>query len=115
MADVWHHSSDAFSSIGSFLGVLGARMGFPILDPLASIVICLFILKAAFDIFRDAVGKMTDRACDEQTVAEMHEVILTVCLFATPNHIIYMVHFVGQSDTIQLHLSPLITCTYYYQ
>ena len=77
MADAWHHRSDAFSSIGSFLGIFGARLGFPILDPLASIVICLFILKAAFDIFRDAVGKMTDRACDEQTVAEMHEVILT--------------------------------------
>jgi len=77
MADAWHHRSDAFSSIGSFFGIFGARLGFPILDPLASIVICLFILKAAFDIFRDAVGKMTDRACDEQTVAEMHEVILT--------------------------------------
>ena len=41
-------------------------MGFPILDPVASIVICLFILKVAIDIFRDAIGKMTDTACSEE-------------------------------------------------
>lgn len=77
MADAWHHRSDAFSSIGSFAGILGARLGFPILDPLACLVICLFILKAAIDIFRDAIGKMTDKACDEQTSAEIREVILS--------------------------------------
>lgn len=76
MADAWHHRSDAFSSVGSFIGILGARLGFPILDPAACIVICLFILKAAVDIFRDAVGKMIDKACDEQTAAEMREIIL---------------------------------------
>ena len=43
-------------------------MGWPILDPLASAVICLFICKAALDIFRDAVDKMVDKACDAQTV-----------------------------------------------
>ena len=76
MADAWHHRSDALSSIGSFLGVLGARMGLPILDPLASVVICLFILKAAFDIFRDAIGKMTDHACDDDTVARLRALVL---------------------------------------
>ncbi|MEL7624738.1 MAG: cation diffusion facilitator family transporter [Clostridiales bacterium] len=76
MADAWHHRSDAFSSVGSFIGILGARLGFPILDPAACIVICLFILKAAVDIFRDAVGKMIDKACDEQTAAKMREIIL---------------------------------------
>ena len=77
IADAWHHRSDALSSIGSFIGILGARLGFPILDPVACIVICLFILKASIDIFRDAVGKMTDKACDEQTSAEIRRVILS--------------------------------------
>lgn len=77
MADAWHHRSDAFSSIGSFAGILGARLGFPILDPLASIVICVFILKAAIDIFRDAVGKMTDKACDDQTAEEIRSLVLS--------------------------------------
>ena len=65
MADAWHHRSDALSSVGALLGIAGARLGYPILDPLASVVICVFIAKAAFDIFREAVDKMMDRSCDE--------------------------------------------------
>ena len=76
MADAWHHRSDALSSIGSFVGILGARLGFPILDPLASIVICCFIVKAAFSIFMDAISKMTDQSCDENTEEQMREIIL---------------------------------------
>lgn len=78
MADAWHHRSDALSSIGAFVGILGARMGYPILDPVASVVICIFIAKAAIDIFRDAIDKMVDHSCDEKTVQEMREVILEV-------------------------------------
>ncbi|MCL2047194.1 MAG: cation diffusion facilitator family transporter [Defluviitaleaceae bacterium] len=70
-ADAWHHRSDALSSIGAFVGILGARLAFPILDPIASIVICLFILKVAVEVFIDATGKMTDKACDDATVNEM--------------------------------------------
>lgn len=72
-ADAWHHRSDALSSVGSFVGVLGARIGFPVLDAVASVVICGFILKAAFDIFADAVSKMTDQACDDGTVEALAE------------------------------------------
>ena len=77
MADAWHHRSDALSSVGSFVGILGALLfGLNFLDSIAAIVICLFVAKVAFDIFRDAVGKMTDRACDEETVQKMRDVIL---------------------------------------
>lgn len=76
MADAWHHRSDALSSIGSFIGILGARIGFPVLDTVACLVICVFIVKAAVDIFRDAVGKMTDRACDDETEEQIRNVIL---------------------------------------
>lgn len=74
MADAWHHRSDALSSIGSLLGIAGARLGFPVLDPLASVIICAFILHAAYTIFRDAIGKMTDRACDDETAHQIVEV-----------------------------------------
>lgn len=75
MADAWHHRSDALSSVGSFIGIFGARLGFPILDPVASIVICIFILKAATEIFRDALRKMVDHACDEETVSRLKQSI----------------------------------------
>lgn len=78
MADAWHHRSDALSSVGSFIGIMGARMGFPVLDPIASIIICAFILKVSFDIFKDSMNKMVDRACDEKTTQEMKNVICSV-------------------------------------
>lgn len=79
MADAWHHRSDALSSIGAFIGILGARLGFPILDPIASVVICLFIVKAAVDIFKDAIDKMVDHSCDDATVEQMSQIIAGIC------------------------------------
>jgi cation diffusion facilitator family transporter len=76
MADAWHHRSDALSSVGSLIGIAGARMGFPILDPLASLVICLFILKVSYDIFRESVKELTDRSCPASVEKEMREVIV---------------------------------------
>ena len=78
MADAWHHRSDALSSVGSFVGILGARLGFPIMDPLASVIISFFILKAAFDIFLDAISKMTDHACSDLVVNALRKTILAV-------------------------------------
>ncbi len=62
-ADAWHHRSDAISSVGSFIGIGLARLGFPIMDPIASLIICALILKVAFDISRDALNKMLDTSC----------------------------------------------------
>lgn len=67
MADAWHHRSDALSSVGAFAGILGARLGFPVLDPAAGLVICIFIEKAALEIFRDASDKLVDKACPAET------------------------------------------------
>ncbi len=76
MADAWHHRSDALSSVGALIGIGGARLGFPIADPVASVVICVFIEKAAYDIFMDAVDKMVDKACDEETEKELRQCAL---------------------------------------
>ena len=76
MADAWHHRSDSLSSIGALIGILGARLGYPILDPVASVVICIFIIKAAYDIFKDAIDKLVDKSCDEETVEKIKKVIM---------------------------------------
>lgn len=75
-ADAWHHRSDALSSVGSFVGILGARMGFPILDPIASVLICLMIIKVSYDIVRDAIDKLVDKSCDDETISRMQTVIM---------------------------------------
>lgn len=76
MADAWHHRSDAFSSIGALIGIAGARLGFPIMDSIASLIIFVFIIKAAYDIFKDAIDKMVDHACDDATVNKIRECVM---------------------------------------
>lgn len=66
MADAWHHRSDAFSSIGSLIGIAGAMLGFPVLDSVASVVICLFILKVSYDILKGAINKLLGTSCGEE-------------------------------------------------
>ncbi len=69
---------DALSSVGSFVGILGARLGCPIMDPIASVVICIFILKAAIEFFKDAIDRMVDHSCDEKTEDKMRQAVLEV-------------------------------------
>lgn len=67
--------SDAFSSIGSLIGIGGAMLGFPVMDSVASVVICVFILKVAYDILKDAVVEMLDTSCGEQYEAELQKLV----------------------------------------
>lgn len=76
MADAWHHRSDALSSIGALIGIGGAMMGFPVMDSIASLVIFVFIAKAAYDIFKDAMDKMVDHSCDEDTEQAIHDSVM---------------------------------------
>lgn len=77
MADAWHHRSDALSSIGSLIGIGGAMMGFKLLDSLASIIICLCIIKVSYDIFMDSVDKMVDKACNSDFINKICDLVLS--------------------------------------
>lgn len=76
LADAWHHRSDALSSVGALIGIAGARLGFPVMDSAASLVIFIFILKAAYDIFMDAVNKLVDHSCDEETERQIYDRVM---------------------------------------
>ena len=76
MADAWHHRSDAFSSIGALIGIGASRLGYPVMDSIASLVIFVFIVKAAFDIFKDAIDKMVDHSCDEETEKQIYDCVI---------------------------------------
>ena len=71
MAEAWHHRSDALSSVGALIGIAGARMGFPVLEPVASLIICLLVLKVAVEIFKDAIDRIVDHACDAEMEARL--------------------------------------------
>ena len=74
-ADAWHHRSDALSSVCSLVGILFALFGFPVMDPVASVVICVFILKVSYDILKDAIAKMMDTSCGPDFDRQITELV----------------------------------------
>lgn len=77
-ADAWHHRSDALSSIGSLIGIGGAMLGLTILDSIASVIICAFIIKVAYDIFKDSLDKIVDRSVSESIILEIEKEALEI-------------------------------------
>lgn len=75
MADAWHHRSDALSSVGSLIGIVGARMGYPALDPAAGVAICLVIVAVALRTTRDALGQLLDTSCGRSYDRELENFI----------------------------------------
>lgn len=67
-ADAWHHRSDAFSSIGTFAGVLGAQLGLPALDPIAGIIVSIFVVKVGVDLYIKSVKELVDESASEEII-----------------------------------------------
>lgn len=78
MADAWHHRSDALSSVGALIGIGLSMAGYQVFDPIASVVICVLIAKVAFDIFKESIDRMVDKAADEETEKLIVETVKTV-------------------------------------
>ncbi|MCL1974853.1 MAG: cation diffusion facilitator family transporter [Firmicutes bacterium] len=76
-ADAWHHRADAFSSMGSLIGIGGAMLGLSIMDPLAACVICLLILRVAVNLIIKALNQLVDKAAPPEIVKHLEELIIT--------------------------------------
>ena len=77
-ADAWHHRSDALSSIGTFIGVLGARLGLSILDPIAGIIVSIFIIKVGIDLYINSIRGLVDEAADTAIVDKIKNITNSV-------------------------------------
>lgn len=75
-ADALNYRADILASVGSLAGVLGARLGLPLLDPLVGLLMCVLIFKTAIEIYRESIDKLVDKSCDAATVSHMRAVIL---------------------------------------
>ena len=78
MADAWHHRSDSLSSIGSLIGIGGAMLGFKLLDPIASIIICICIIKVSIDLFIDSINKVIDKSCDDAFINDVINLVFDI-------------------------------------
>ncbi|WP_246060460.1 cation diffusion facilitator family transporter [Peptoniphilus catoniae] len=70
-ADAWHHRSDALSSVGAFFGIMGARLGFPILDPITGILVSLIVMKVGIDLYMQSVNGLVDESAGDEVEKEI--------------------------------------------
>lgn len=73
-ADAWHHRSDALSSVAAFIGIGGSILGFKALDPLAAIIVAIFVAKVGFDILKDSANELMDSSISEEEEAKIMEI-----------------------------------------
>lgn len=74
-ADAWHHRSDAFSSVASFIGILGAILGVLVLEGIATLLIAVLIIKVSYDIVKVVIKQLTDHAAPEELVSRIYKTI----------------------------------------
>ena len=104
-ANAWHHRSDALSSIGTLVGVGGAiflGQQWVILDPIASVLVGVFIGKVAFDLLRNGVGDLTDKALPESVEQEILKMVSEVENVGNPHNL--KTRRVGNHYAIELHI-----------
>lgn len=77
-ADAWHHRSDAFSSVGTFAGILGARLGMKVLDPIAGVVVSFFIIKVGIDFYLRATKELVDESTDKDTIEKIKNITISI-------------------------------------
>ena len=75
-ADAWHHRSDAFSSFGVLIGLIGAKLGAWYLEPLSAVIVCIIIVKVAIDIFKSSLEQIIDRSASPEVLEEIKEIVL---------------------------------------
>lgn len=74
IANAWHHRSDALSSIAVLIGIAAAKLGFPIFDPLAAMVVCIFISKVSFNIMKLSFMELVESSVDIDTIQKIKQI-----------------------------------------
>lgn len=104
-ANAWHHRSDALSSIGTALGIGGAiflGQRWTVLDPLASIVVGLFIVKVSFDLLGNGIGDLTERSLPDAIEKEMISLVSTLPGVVEPHNL--RTRRIGNHYAIEIHI-----------
>lgn len=104
-ANAWHHRSDALSSVGTALGIggaifLGSRWA--VLDPVASVIVGLFIVKVAFQLLRNGIGDLMEQSLPDEVEAEMLRIAGSVDGVAEPHDL--RTRRIGNHYAIELHI-----------
>ena len=105
VANAWHHRSDAFSSIGTLVGVGGAIFlgeRWRILDPLAAIVVSAFILKVAMELIKPCIDELLERSLPAETERKILDIIASFPEVSSPHHL--RTRRIGNHIAVEVHL-----------
>ena len=105
MANAWHHRSDALSSIGAAVGIGGAIwLGnrWTVLDPLASIVVGLMLVKVAWELLKTSIGELTESSLPAETEQDIMQIIQSFADVQQPHNL--RTRRIGNRIAIEAHV-----------
>ena len=104
-ANAWHHRTDALSSIGTAIGIGGAIFlgrRWTVLDPVASVIVGVLIVKVSFDLLRNGIGDLMERSLPDAMEEEMLRLVAELPGVVEPHNL--RTRRIGNHYAIELHI-----------
>ena len=105
VANAWHHRSDAFSSIGTAIGIGGAILlgqQWRVLDPIAAVIVSFFIIKVAYQLIKPCLEELLERSLPNEVEENITHIILSFPQVAEPHHL--RTRRIGNNIAIEVHI-----------
>lgn len=105
IANAWHHRSDAFSSIGTLIGIGGAIFlgeNWRVLDPIAAFVVSLFIMKVSLELIKPCVDELLEKSLPKQDEDRILAIITSHPEVSLPHHL--RTRRIGNNIAIEVHI-----------
>lgn len=103
IADAQHQKVDIFSSAAIFVGVIGSRLGFPILDPIVAIFIAIMVLKTAFDVGRENINNILGKVPSKEILDDINKSALSVDGVLGIHNV--RINYLGPYASVELHVT----------
>ena len=105
IANAWHHRSDAFSSIGTLIGIGGAIFlgeKWRVLDPVAAFVVSLFIIKVSVELVKPCLDELLEKSLPKEMEDKILAIILSHPEVSSPHHL--RTRYIGNNIAIEVHI-----------
>ena len=105
IANAWHHRSDAFSSIGTLLGISGAIFlgaKWRVLDPIAAFIVSIFIIKVSVGLIKPCLDELLEKSLPKEIEKKILSIILSYPEVASPHHL--RTRHIGNHIAIEVHI-----------
>ena len=104
-ANAWHHRSDAFSSIGTLVGIGGAILlgqRWTVLDPLASLVVAVFLFRTAWKLLKPSFGELMEASLPDEVEKEILQIVTSFPDVSDPHNL--RTRRIGNRIAIEVHV-----------